>query len=578
MSNIMMGIVAEMLAVHGAKMTADELPIEVGEGMLDVLEAEAEETFAAVLAEDPSVSIRTPEVAALPVVSVDQRHEPQVTGLSEQAPVRLAKQSAPTTPRIPLEVTEVPKSPAPKEAVEKEPVETDFVTVSPENANPVTKGEDGPLRPQTTNRPSADLPTTYMAPPVATSVVTPDAAPLVAPVELPEHTIETPTAETLPTQQHTIVDEAPTLPRAADPIPAEAKPRDLPRERPEQTASIAQPVQVNDAGERVDVPAEPPQDKAVTGGNQSAEVTDIEMRGMEASQIVISDPTTAAAQNVPPREAAKPSQTRPDVSDSDPIPAQVPETDEPALDAGVAPPQPTASPAPTPRPDIVSVSPETGLPQPKPITGEPSLAPEMPEHPQTGMETAEPADVAAESTPSPAPLSAPQLNTAQTPMPQTAAPTVIDPPRVDASDLTPLTTPPVPTERDVPPVAQQVAIAVSKSEGGTIDLALRPVELGETQISMDFEAERLVVTVATERPETQDLMRRQIDDLAREFRDLGYRDVSFRFEQQAGQQGQSRQAQGAAQNMNQAETEPDLSLETPAPRPTYVSGRLDIRL
>ncbi|MEC8795109.1 MAG: flagellar hook-length control protein FliK, partial [Pseudomonadota bacterium] len=144
-------------------------------------------------------------------------------------------------------------------------------------------------------------------------------------------------------------------------------------------------------------------------------------------------------------------------------------------------------------------------------------------------------------------------------MPQTAAPTVIDLPRVDASDLTPLTTPPVPTERDVPPVAQQVAIAVSKSEGGTIDLALRPVELGETQISMEFEAERLVVTVATERPETQDLMRRQIDDLAREFRDLGYRDVSFRFEQQTGQQGQSRQAQGAAQNMTQAETEPDLS-------------------
>jgi flagellar hook-length control protein FliK len=547
--------------------------------MLDVLEAEAEETFAAVFAKNPTAQTKAAKDISLPKVTVRDGIEPQVTNLAEQTPVRLDKRSVPTTPRIPLEVTEVPKSPAPKEAVEKEPVETDFVTVSPENANPVTKGEDGPLRPQTTNRPSADLPTTYMAPPVATSVVTPDAAPLVAPVELPEHTIETPTAETLPTQQHTIVDEAPTLPRAADPIPAEAKPRDLPRERPEQTAPISQPVQVNDAGERVDVPAEPPQDKAVTGGNQSAEVTDIEMRGMEASQIVISDPTTAAAaQNVPPREAAKPSQTRPDVSDSDPIPAQVPETDEPALDAGVAPPQPTASPAPTPRPDILSVSPKTGLPQPKPITGEPSLAPEMPEHPQTGMETAEPADVAAESTPSPAPLSAPQLNTTQTPMPQTAAPTVIDLPRVDASDLTPLTTPPVPTERDVPPVAQQVAIAVSKSEGGTIDLALRPVELGETQISMEFEAERLVVTVATERPETQDLMRRQIDDLAREFRDLGYRDVSFRFEQQTGQQGQSRQAQGAAQNMNQAETEPDLSLETPAPRPTYVSGRLDIRL
>lgn len=577
MSNIMMGIVAEMLAAHGAKMPADEVPVEGGEGVLDALEAE--ENFAAVLAENPAANVKTPENVVRPLVSVDQRHEPQVKNLVEQAPVRADNRTVPTTPRIPFEAAELPRTPAPKEAVETDSIGTSFETVSPENVNPIAKGEDGPPRTQTTKRPSTDLTSAETAPPITRPIATTEATPLVAAAELPEYSVATPAAKTVPTHEQPIMADAPTLPRAADPIPAEAKPRDLPRERPEKTVPIAQPVQVNDAGERVDAPAEPPQDKAVTGGNQSAEVTDIEMRGIEASQIVISDPTTAAAaQNVPPREAAKPSQTQPDVSDSDPIPAQVPETDEPALDAGVAPPQPTASPAPTPHPDIVSVSPETGLPQPKPITDEPSLAPEMPEHPQTGMETTEPADVAAESTPISSPLSAPQLNTAQTPMPQTAAPTVIDLPRVDASDLTPLTTPPVPTERDVPPVAMQVAIAVSKSEGGTIDLALRPVELGETQISMDFEAERLVVTVATERTETQDLMRRQIDDLAREFRDLGYRDVSFRFEQQAGQQGQSRQAQGAAQNMNQAETEPDLSLETPAPRPTYVSGRLDIRL
>lgn len=578
MSNIMMGIVAEMLAAHGAKVPADEVPVEVGEGMLDVLEAEAEETFAAVFAKNPTAQTKAAEDISLPKVTVRDGIEPQVTNLAEQTPVRLDKRSVPTTPRIPLEVTEVPKSPAPKEAVEVDAIETSFETNSPENVNPMAKGEAGPPRTQTTNGPSTDLPTAETVPPITRHVTITDATPHAAATELPEHTIETPTAETVPTQEQPILAEAPTLPRAVDPIPVEAKPRNLPPERSESAAPIAQPVQVNDAGERVDVPAEPPQDQAVTGGNQSAEVTDIEMRGMEASQIVISDPTTAAAaaQNVPPREAAKPSQTRPDVSDSDPIPAQVPETDEPALDAGVAPPQPTASPAPTPRPDIVSVSPETGPPQPKPITGEPSPAPEMPEHLHTGMETAEPADVAADSAPIPSPLSTPQLNTAQTPAPH--APTVFDLPQVDGSGPTLSTTPPAPTERDVPPVAQQVAIAVSKSDGGTIELALRPVELGETQISMEFEAERLVVTVATERSETQDLMRRQIDDLAREFRDLGYRDVSFRFEQQTGQQGQSRQAQGAAQNMNQAETEPDLSPETPAPRPTYVSGRLDIRL
>lgn len=132
--------------------------------------------------------------------------------------------------------------------------------------------------------------------------------------------------------------------------------------------------------------------------------------------------------------------------------------------------------------------------------------------------------------------------------------------------------------QDVPPVTRQIAIAVSKSDGGTIDLALRPVELGETQISMEFEAERLIVTIAAERPETQELMRRHIDDLAREFRDLGYRDVSFRFEQQTGQHGQPRQVPPDSPPSNQGELEPDLFPETPTHQPTYVSARLDIRL
>ncbi|MDV4169779.1 flagellar hook-length control protein FliK [Rhodovulum sp. FJ3] len=570
MSNIMMVIVAEMLAAHRAKIPADEVPVEGDEGVLDALEAEAEETFAAVLAEDSAANVEAPENVVLPLVSEDQRREPQVKNLVEQAPVRADNRTVPTTPRIPFEAAELPKTPAPKDAVETDSIETSFETISPENVNPMAKGEAGPPRIQTTNGPSTDLPTAETVPPITRHVTITDATPHAAATELPEHTIETPTAETVPTQEQPILAEAPTLPRAVDPIPVEAKPRNLPPERSESAAPIAQPVQVNDAGERVDVPAEPPQDTAVTGGKQSTEVTDIEMRGMEALQIVISDPTTAAdaAQNVPPPEVAKHSQTQPDVSDSDPIPAQVPQTDEPDLDTWVTASQPTAPPASKPSADFVPVSPETDPRQSTPIADDP----------RNGMDTQAPAAVSTDSAPNPSTLPSAPPSTAQTPTPNATAPTAVDLPQVDNSGPTTSATPPVQTERDVPPVAQQIAIAVSKSEGGTIELALRPVELGETQISMEFEAERLVVTVATERSETQDLMRRQIDDLAREFRDLGYRDVSFRFEQQTGQQGQSRQAQGETQNANHAEIEPGLPPETPAPRPTYVSGRLDIRL
>lgn len=563
MSNIMMGIVAEMLAAHGAKLPAEEVPIEVGEGMLDALEAETEGTFAAVLAENPVASTKAPEDIPLPKIPVGEESESQVTGLVEQAPVRLDSRSPHTTPRIPFEVTELPKPPAPKEAVETDYTDTSFETNLPENTLPSTKIEAAPSAAQASDRPRVD--------PLLTDKTAPVETPVIEAVQRPEHTTEWPSTETVPTKQQPVVGDTPTPPLAEDPISAEVKPRDLPLERSESAETIAQQMKANNAGEQMDIPVKPSQDRpGVTDANQDAERPDVKARGQVPSQVMVGDPisTATAPQIAIPPEAAKRSQTHPDVSELDPIPAKVPQTDEPDLDTWVTASQPTTPPAPKPSADFVPVSPETDPRQSTPIANDP----------RNGMDTPAPADVSADSAPNPSTLPSAPPSTAQTPTPHAAAPTVIDLPQVDNSGPTTSATPPVQTERDVPPVAQQIAIAVSKSDGGTIELALRPVELGETQISMEFEAERLVVTVATERAETQDLMRRQIDDLAREFRDLGYRDVSFRFEQQTGQQGQSRQAQGAAQNMNQAETEPDLFLETPAPRPTYVSGRLDIRL
>ena len=446
------------------------------------------------------------------------------------------------------------------------------MTVSPENTNRLTANEDVPVGHQTTDRPESHAPTADPKSPVA--------MPVVEAIRPPEHSVEAPTAESTPIQQRPNLNDTPMPTPAMDPIPAEAKPRDLPLQRPDRTDPVAQQMQVTNGAEHTGNPVEPPQERPdVTGAVQNSEKQDLDVQGA-VSQVMVADPisTATTAQNVPPREATKPSQTQPGVSDSDPIPAQVPQTDEPDLDAGVAAPQPTTPPAPAPSVEIVPFSAEAGPPNPKTGVVDPPRAPELSDDPRNGTDTSPPADVTGDSTPTPSPPTSAPPSTAQIPTTQTAAPTAVDLPQVDESGPTPSTTPPAPTERDVPSVAQQVAIAVSKSEGGTIELALRPVELGETQISMEFEAERLVITVATERSETQDLMRRQIDDLAREFRDLGYRDVSFRFEQQTGQQGQSRQAQDETQNANHAEIEPDLSPETPAPRPTYVSGRLDIRL
>lgn len=85
-------------------------------------------------------------------------------------------------------------------------------------------------------------------------------------------------------------------------------------------------------------------------------------------------------------------------------------------------------------------------------------------------------------------------------------------------------------------VGHQMAVAVSKSPDGIIELALNPEELGRVAMSLKTVDGVLNLVVSTERPETQDLMRRHLDALAQEFRGLGFKDVAFSFSD--GERGQ----------------------------------------
>lgn len=79
-------------------------------------------------------------------------------------------------------------------------------------------------------------------------------------------------------------------------------------------------------------------------------------------------------------------------------------------------------------------------------------------------------------------------------------------------------------------VAHQIAVGVTLAEGGQTELRLNPEELGRVRLSLAGSEGGLTVTIAAERPETADLLRRHIDGLAREFEALGYADIDFRFE------------------------------------------------
>ncbi|WP_415922532.1 flagellar hook-length control protein FliK [Tateyamaria sp. SN6-1] len=90
----------------------------------------------------------------------------------------------------------------------------------------------------------------------------------------------------------------------------------------------------------------------------------------------------------------------------------------------------------------------------------------------------------------------------------------------------------VPQRTDMPPaVAQQIAIALHKGGDKPLEIALNPPELGRVRMVMTASETGVVVTVLAERSDTLDMMRRNIDDLARSLSDLGYDDISFAFGQ-----------------------------------------------
>lgn len=77
-------------------------------------------------------------------------------------------------------------------------------------------------------------------------------------------------------------------------------------------------------------------------------------------------------------------------------------------------------------------------------------------------------------------------------------------------------------------MAGQMAAAIQARPGsGAIEIALNPEELGRVSIVLNGREDGFHLTIAAERPETLDLMRRHIAVLSEEFQKLGYGDLSF---------------------------------------------------
>jgi flagellar hook-length control protein FliK len=146
-----------------------------------------------------------------------------------------------------------------------------------------------------------------------------------------------------------------------------------------------------------------------------------------------------------------------------------------------------------------------------------------------------------------------------------------------------LPAPPAPPA-PAPPVTAQVALAALSAPGTTVELLLAPEELGHVFMRLSLDDGQYVLTISTERPETLDLMRRNADQLAREFAGAGYAGVALAFEgggtradggemyQGSGQPGDHGQGRDTARPLDDA-------AHILSPRPTGpAEGRVDLRL
>ncbi|WP_074644400.1 flagellar hook-length control protein FliK [Celeribacter baekdonensis] len=131
------------------------------------------------------------------------------------------------------------------------------------------------------------------------------------------------------------------------------------------------------------------------------------------------------------------------------------------------------------------------------------------------------------------------------------------------------------TKADLPTrVAMQLADAARQLPDRPVEITLSPEELGKVRLSFQLsENGAMHVVIAAERAETLDLLRRNIDSLMTEFRDLGYENSGFSFQSfDQGSQGGDQQKFDSSEGTS-AES---LNAMPPAPNPQIQPVRLSL--
>lgn len=110
-----------------------------------------------------------------------------------------------------------------------------------------------------------------------------------------------------------------------------------------------------------------------------------------------------------------------------------------------------------------------------------------------------------------------------------------------------------------------------------IELVLKPEELGRVRLHLNASESAMGVIIAVERPETLDLLRRNIDQLADQLSDIGYDSLSFEFVED-DRQSDTFLSDGEDQNTEMAETDHSVAVVQVQPIRSMPDEGVDIRM
>ncbi|MEE4188854.1 MAG: flagellar hook-length control protein FliK [Roseobacter sp.] len=127
-------------------------------------------------------------------------------------------------------------------------------------------------------------------------------------------------------------------------------------------------------------------------------------------------------------------------------------------------------------------------------------------------------------------------------------------------------------------IARQMAEALQRLPDRPVEISLNPKELGRVRMNISAAEAGITVNVIAERPETLDLMRRNIEQLAREFEMIGYSDINFAFSEGETQQGFSEENESSSDRPYTYLDLETTDVNTPPPESTQVTTGVDIRL